>query len=766
MDKFSPMKKLLLALTLFLIPVAASAQCNGVFSASQVCGSVGGGVPGPIPFSSVGGNAAAPNGSVQFNSGGSFAGNAGLTYSAGNALVITPTALTNNSALNITNSTPNGGSVAGPINLNIFSCLDGTQTITGTTDSLGQIANRTSCFQVNDTVTGGSANHMGVNSWMNVTGSNGGTVAVSGIDYLNGGGTITGPHWGVDAGFFVGPNTTFNGNGVGVLSEVGGASSAGAPTGRVAFHAAAFGAMPAGSNFDAAFMLAVLANQAAPYNGATSFTNGLHFSSNYYGASQFPVVASGNMFLADTGTVASIFNFANVTSTTILSTPNTTLAGSGAAAFGGALVSGTVKTYITTAVQAVAAGALQVGPDATGSHQTLVVDTSIASAVTGLVIQGQASGGGLSLFTQSPATNENLTINSRGSGGITLTHTGASTFNLTVGTAGQTSQIIAPAVLVFQSNSTFAGQVTTGQQWQLGPNMVTPLTGPILTITRNAATPPATGLGTTNQNMLNIVGVDGANSDIVLQAFGTGFNGAVRYLTARGTAASATATQSTDTIGANFAYGYATSVSAGYKAAAGFVMTATDNFTTTTTGARVDIYATPTGTTGIAIGASVGAGFMVGTTTDPGVGSAQLNAQFFMPNITTSSAAQTGTVCWTTGTGKFTVDTTVGCLTSVMKAKDITERLTSVQALNIIDRLSPIAFRYRQGWGDSGQYEQFGLGAEEVAKIDERLVGRDPNGNLQGVRYQELSAVLAGAIKELKADNDNLRDELKKVNRR
>lgn len=45
------MKKLLLALALFLLPAAASAQCTGVFPASTTCGSVAGGVAGPIPFS-------------------------------------------------------------------------------------------------------------------------------------------------------------------------------------------------------------------------------------------------------------------------------------------------------------------------------------------------------------------------------------------------------------------------------------------------------------------------------------------------------------------------------------------------------------------------------------------------------------------------------------------------------------------------------------------------------------------------------------------
>lgn len=150
-------------------------------------------------------------------------------------------------------------------------------------------------------------------------------------------------------------------------------------------------------------------------------------------------------------------------------------------------------------------------------------------------------------------------------------------------------------------------------------------------------------------------------------------------------------------------------------------------------------------------------GVWVGQTpVDEAVNSLGVQGQMFMPSITTSSAAQTGTVCWTTGTGKFTVDTTVGCLTSIMGAKNITERLSPAKALNIVERLDPFAFRYKKGWGDGGRYEQFGFGAEEVATVDERLVGRDPQGELQGVRYQEMTAVLAGAIQQLSARTDRL----------
>lgn len=47
------MKKHLIALALFLIPAVASAQCSGVFGANTACGTVAGGLPGPISFTSI-----------------------------------------------------------------------------------------------------------------------------------------------------------------------------------------------------------------------------------------------------------------------------------------------------------------------------------------------------------------------------------------------------------------------------------------------------------------------------------------------------------------------------------------------------------------------------------------------------------------------------------------------------------------------------------------------------------------------------------------
>jgi hypothetical protein len=47
------LRPFLLALALFLFPAAASAQCNGVFPASTLCGTVAGGIPGAVATSTI-----------------------------------------------------------------------------------------------------------------------------------------------------------------------------------------------------------------------------------------------------------------------------------------------------------------------------------------------------------------------------------------------------------------------------------------------------------------------------------------------------------------------------------------------------------------------------------------------------------------------------------------------------------------------------------------------------------------------------------------
>jgi hypothetical protein len=61
-----------------------------------------------------------------------------------------------------------------------------------------------------------------------------------------------------------------------------------------------------------------------------------------------------------------------------------------------------------------------------------------------------------------------------------------------------------------------------------------------------------------------------------------------------------------------------------------------------------------------------------------------------------------------------------------------------------IEQLRPVSFQ----WKNSGAAD-LGFVAEEVAGIDPRLVTRDDEGRVEGVKYERMSAVLVGAVQQM-----------------
>jgi hypothetical protein len=127
-----------------------------------------------------------------------------------------------------------------------------------------------------------------------------------------------------------------------------------------------------------------------------------------------------------------------------------------------------------------------------------------------------------------------------------------------------------------------------------------------------------------------------------------------------------------------------------------------------------------------------------------------------MPGLGTSSAATTGTLCWTTGTGLVNVDTTLACLASDERLKEISGPISG--ALAEVMALSPIVYTWKDGpkqASDPG--EHFGLGAFATAYVDERLIARDLDGNPRGWRQDAVIATLVAAIQEQQAEISTLR---------
>lgn len=82
----------------------------------------------------------------------------------------------------------------------------------------------------------------------------------------------------------------------------------------------------------------------------------------------------------------------------------------------------------------VSVNALTVGANGL-TNPALNVDTSVASVATGLNVKGAAAAGGLALTTLSSGTNENLTIDAKGSGSVTINGVGTGIVNVGTGNA-------------------------------------------------------------------------------------------------------------------------------------------------------------------------------------------------------------------------------------------------------------------------------------------------------------------------------------------
>jgi hypothetical protein len=90
------------------------------------------------------------------------------------------------------------------------------------------------------------------------------------------------------------------------------------------------------------------------------------------------------------------------------------------------------------------------------------------------------------------------------------------------------------------------------------------------------------------------------------------------------------------------------------------------------------------------------------------------------------------------------------CSSSARYKQDIDDLALGLDAAL---RLRAVGYR----WKDSLEAD-IGFVAEEIAAIDERLVTRNANGQIEGVKYDRLTAVLANAVQELAA-RDSLASE-------
>jgi hypothetical protein len=86
----------------------------------------------------------------------------------------------------------------------------------------------------------------------------------------------------------------------------------------------------------------------------------------------------------------------------------------------------------------------------------------------------------------------------------------------------------------------------------------------------------------------------------------------------------------------------------------------------------------------------------------------------------------------------------IGSCSSSLRYK--TQVQSFLGGLDIVRRLRPISFN----WKEDG-LPDLGLGAEEVAKVEPRLTFRNKQGEIEGVKYNQVSAVLVNAVQQQQA---------------
>lgn len=128
----------------------------------------------------------------------------------------------------------------------------------------------------------------------------------------------------------------------------------------------------------------------------------------------------------------------------------------------------------------------------------------------------------------------------------------------------------------------------------------------------------------------------------------------------------------------------------------------------------------------------------------------------FFSSIPSATGATSGYLCYTTSTGAVTYDPSSTCLVSSEVYKKDVAPLSG--GLAEIKRLAPVSFRYKLKYKAlAGLGTQVGFIAEDVAKIDPRLVSYDPQTHaVRSVQYDRVSVLLTLALQEQQREIEGL----------
>ncbi len=140
--------------------------------------------------------------------------------------------------------------------------------------------------------------------------------------------------------------------------------------------------------------------------------------------------------------------------------------------------------------------------------------------------------------------------------------------------------------------------------------------------------------------------------------------------------------------------------------------------------------------------------------------------QVRLPQIASDAALTDTTVCQdTTNHGLYAGSGTAGvCLGNVSSARFKNNWTTLTGALAQVMALEPGTWNYKAEISDPTKLH-YGFLAENYSDVLPRLTRYDSDGNPNGTDMMGLVPILVQAVKELKADNDSLRENIRRISR-
>jgi hypothetical protein len=163
------------------------------------------------------------------------------------------------------------------------------------------------------------------------------------------------------------------------------------------------------------------------------------------------------------------------------------------------------------------------------------------------------------------------------------------------------------------------------------------------------------------------------------------------------------------------------------------------------------------GNSNIAIGYGAGSGLTAGESNNIDIGNAGKSAESGVVRIGTfgvNTAAFIAGIAGTISPGGVPVFVNSGGqLGTITSSKRYKEQITDMDAeSDVLMKLRPVSFYYKPEY-DPMHIRQFGLVAEEVAKIAPDLVVFDQDGKPETVRYHFVNAMLLNEVQKLQREN-------------